>query len=55
MSDETWSGVDPTCVAIKCPIDKLYIENGRFIGNVFLFAVVIFIKIIAEYIKIISE
>lgn len=33
LSDETWSGADPTCVAITCSTDKLHLEYGRIIGN----------------------
>lgn len=36
LSDETWSGSDPTCVAITCSTDKLHLEYGRIIGKEFL-------------------
>nr|XP_042895666.1 sushi, von Willebrand factor type A, EGF and pentraxin domain-containing protein 1 isoform X2 [Parasteatoda tepidariorum] len=33
LSDETWSGTDPSCVAIRCPTEQLSLENGRILGD----------------------
>ncbi|GBN09560.1 Sushi, von Willebrand factor type A, EGF and pentraxin domain-containing protein 1, partial [Araneus ventricosus] len=33
LSDETWSGADPSCVAIRCPMNKLNFANGRILGK----------------------
>ncbi|GFR11206.1 sushi, von Willebrand factor type A, EGF and pentraxin domain-containing protein 1 [Trichonephila clavata] len=33
LSDETWSGMDPICDAIRCPTDNLNLEHGRILGD----------------------
>lgn len=33
LYDETWSGEDPYCIAIRCSRDELFLEHGRIIGD----------------------